>query len=126
MGVRQDEQQIRAVIARYFDALYDGDVAMFRKVLHPKVQLFSATGGDLTNLDLESYMALVAGRPSPASRNDPREDEIVTVQVASPTTAHARVKDMVLPRRFVDELSFIKIDSKWRIIAKVWHVTTES
>jgi hypothetical protein len=38
-----------------------------------------------------------------------------------PTTAHARVKDMYLPKRFVNELSFIKIDGRWQIIAKVWH-----
>jgi hypothetical protein len=45
----------------------------------------------------------------------------VSVSVASPTTAHARVKDMYLPKRFVNELSFIKIDGRWQIIAKVWH-----
>jgi hypothetical protein len=89
----QDEQDIRAVITGYFDALYHGDLAGFRKVLHPQVRLFSATDGNLINLDLETYMSMVAARPSSASRNDPRGDEIVSVSVASPTTAHARVKD---------------------------------
>ncbi|MGM4924103.1 nuclear transport factor 2 family protein [Tardiphaga sp. 804_B3_N1_9] len=117
----QDEQDIRAVIAGYFEALYRGDVAGFRRVLHPQVRLSSATDGTLVNLDLETYMGMVAARPSSASRGDPREDEIVSVSVASPTTAHARVKDMYLPKRFVNELSFIKIDSRWQIIAKVWH-----
>jgi hypothetical protein len=28
---------------------------------------------------------------------------------------------MYLPKRFVNELSFIKIDGRWQIIAKVWH-----
>jgi Putative lumazine-binding len=117
----QDEQQVRAVIEKYFDALYHGDTALFREVLHPRVQLFSATDGELVNLTLEPYMELVSGRPSPASRNDRREDEVLSVEIASPTTAHARVKDMYLPKKFTDELSFIKIDGKWRIIAKIWH-----
>ena len=60
-------------------------------------------------------------RRTAASRGYPRGDEIVTVSAASPTTAHARVKDMYLPKRFVNELSFIKIDGRWQIIAKVWH-----
>ncbi len=117
----QDEQDVRAVIAGYFDALYHGDVAAFRRVLHPQARLFSAADGSLVNLDVETYMGMVASRPSSASRHDPRADEIVSVTVASPTTAHARVKDMYLPKRFVNELTFVKIDGRWQIIAKVWH-----
>ncbi|SRR6266851_215300 len=116
-----DEQQIRSVIFTYFDALYHGDVAAFRRVLHPQVQLFSATGGELVHLSLEPYMEMVAGRPSSASRSDPREDEVVSVTIASPTTAHGRVKDMYLPKRFVNELSFIKISGRRQIACKVWH-----
>lgn len=119
----QDEHQVHAVVADYFQALYDGDVAKFREVLHPLVRLTSATDGALVNLDLETYMGMVANRPSPASRNDPREDSIVSLTVASPTTAHARVTDMYVPKRFVNELTFIKIDNRWQIIAKVWHFT---
>lgn len=117
----QDEQDIRAVIDGYFDALYNGDTEAFRKVLHPQVRLFSATEGSLVALDLETYMGMVAARPSSASRNDPRGDEIVSLSVSSPTTAHARLKDMYLPKRFVNEITFIKIDGRWQIIAKVWH-----
>jgi hypothetical protein len=84
----QDEKEIHAVISDYFEALYHGDVAKFRKVLHPQVRLFSATDGVLVNLDLETYMAMVASRPSPASRNDPREEAVLSVEVASPTTDH--------------------------------------
>jgi hypothetical protein len=119
----QDEQQVRGVIADYFEALYHGDVAGFRKVLHPLVRLTSATDGVLINLDLETYMSMVAGRPSPASRNDPRDDGILSLEVSSPTTAHARLKDMYVPKRFVNEITFIKIDGRWQIIAKVWHFT---
>jgi hypothetical protein len=117
----QDEKEVRAVISDYFEALYQGDVAKFREVLHPQVRLFSATDGVLVNLDLETYMAMVAGRPSPASRKDPRDEGVLSIEVASPTTAHARVKDMYVPKRFINELSFIKIDGRWQIIAKVWH-----
>lgn len=118
-----DEQLVRGVIADYFEALYHGDVTKFRRVLHPLVRLSSATDGVLVNLDLDTYMGMVADRPSPASRHDPRDESIVSVEVASPTTAHARVTDRYVPKRFVNELSFIKIDSRWQIIAKVWHFT---
>jgi hypothetical protein len=117
----QDEQQVRTVIADYFEALYHGDIAKFRRVLHPLVRLTSATDGVLVNLDLDTYMGMVAGRPSPASRNDPRDEGIISIVVSSPTTAHARLKDIYVPKRFVNEITFIKIDGRWQIIAKVWH-----
>lgn len=105
----------------YLDALYHGDMALFRNVFHPEARLFSVTGGQLTALSLEQYMDIVKGRPSPASRQDERRDEIVSLVEASPTTAHARLKNAYFPKRFTDELTFIKIDGAWRIIAKVWH-----
>jgi hypothetical protein len=116
-----DETEVRAVIADYFEALYHGDVTKFRQVLHPLVRLTSATDGVLINLDLETYMGMVAGRPSPASRNDPRDEGILSIEVSSSTTAHARLKDMYMPKRFVNEITFIKIDGRWQVIAKVWH-----
>ncbi|MCA0343828.1 MAG: nuclear transport factor 2 family protein, partial [Proteobacteria bacterium] len=84
-------------------------------------QLYSATEGKLVNLDVDAYLDLVANRPSPEGKGDVRQDEILSITVSSPTTAHARVKDVYLPKRFVDELTFVLIDGKWQIVAKVWH-----
>lgn len=116
---------LKKAVQSYLDALYHGDVALFRKVFHPQARLFSATGGTLTALDLEQYMEIVKGRPSPASRKDERQDEIVTLVEASPTTAHARLRNAYLPKRFTDDLTFIDIEGQWRIIAKVWHFDLE-
>lgn len=115
-----DQQQIRATVQGYFDALYEGSVETFRKVFHPQAQLFSAEGGSSDALDLDSYMNRVANRAAPASRNDPRHDEIVSVTIASPSTAHVRVRDALLPNRFVDELLLVKFADGWKIVCKAW------
>jgi hypothetical protein len=117
----QEQEALRAVVGRYLDALYEGDVAGFREVLHPDARLFSATEGMLVALSREQYLEIVARRPSPASRGDPRRDEILNVTLGSPTTAHARVKNAYLPKRFTDELTLVRLDGAWRVIAKVWH-----
>ncbi|MGE0241426.1 MAG: nuclear transport factor 2 family protein [Parvibaculaceae bacterium] len=114
-------KDLQAVVQSYLDALYHGDVELFRKVFHPQARLFSATGGTLTALDLDQYMEIVKGRPSPAARRDPRQDEVVSLVRASPTTAHARLRNAYLPKHFTDDLTLVHIDSDWRIIAKVWH-----
>lgn len=113
-------EAVLEVVQSYFDALYDGDVEGFRAVFHPQAQLFSAEGGNTAALGTDSYMERVAGRPAPASRNDPRIDEVISATIASPTTAHVRVRDALMPNRFVDELLLVKFADGWKIVCKAW------
>lgn len=120
-----DEQKaVLATVQGYFDALYDGSVEGFRAVFHPQAQLFSSEGGNEVALDMESYMTRVANRAAPAARNDPRHDQVVSVTIASPTTAHVRVRDALLPNRFVDELLLVKFAGGWKIVSKAWAYDT--
>lgn len=112
---------VRKAAQMYLDALFFGDVQGFRSVFHPQAQLYSATEGKLINLTVDAYMDIVASRPSPQEKGDHRQDEILSVSVGSPTTAHVRVKDVYLPKRFVDDLTFVQLDGKWQIVSKVWH-----
>ncbi|PQZ46604.1 hypothetical protein CQ052_21635 [Ochrobactrum sp. MYb15] len=114
-------ENVRAAVQSYLDALYFGDVEKFRTVFHPQAQLYSATEGKLVNLNVDAYLDLVANRPSPQKKGDERQDEVLSISIASPTTAHARVKDVYLPKRFVDDLTFVLVDGKWQIVSKVWH-----
>lgn len=115
------EADVRATIQRYFDALYDGDVAEFREVFHPSCRLFTVIDDEAVTFDYEPYLARVAGRPSSASRGDARADEIISVRMSAPTIASATVRDCYLPKHFVNELSLIKTGGRWRIAAKIWH-----
>lgn len=109
----------------YFDALYHGDVRLFAKLFHPKACLFSPTGGELVSMDVPAYLELVGGRVAPAARGDRRDDRILSIDIASPTTAHARVQELFLPKRFTDELTFVRVGDEWKIISKVWHFEIE-
>src|SRR5438034_9808048 len=82
----------------YFDALYNGDTELFKKVMHPHVRLFSATDTPTVELDLPTYMDIVRNRPSPSSSNDPRLDRALSTELATPPTAHAREHDAGLPQ----------------------------
>lgn len=112
---------IAALAQHYFDALYDGNADLFATLFHPAARLFCATEGDLVQMDVPQYLAVVRGRASPASRGDRRQDEIVCIDVASPTTAHLRTRELFLPKRFVDELTLVSVGGCWLIISKVWH-----
>jgi Putative lumazine-binding len=59
-------------VQTYLDALYDGDVELFKTVLHPTVRLHSGTAEKLVVMDRNDYLDVVAGRPSPRARGDQR------------------------------------------------------
>ncbi|WP_376743840.1 nuclear transport factor 2 family protein [Ensifer canadensis] len=84
-------------------------------------QLYSATEGKLVKLNVDAYLDLVANRPSPEDKGDLRQDEIISVSIGSPTTAHVRVKNVYMPKKFVDDLTLVQINGKWQIVSKVWH-----
>lgn len=46
---------------------------------------------------------------------------MLALEIPSPTTAHARVRCAYLPKVFTDDLTLVRTDAGWRIIAKVWH-----
>ncbi len=113
--------ELLEAVHRYFDALYYGDTDLFAQVMHSRVRLFSATDQPMLELDLPAYLEIVRNRPSPASRHDKRHDRVLSIDIASPTTAHVRVQDAVLPKLFTDDLTFVRVDGEWKIVAKVWH-----
>ena len=114
-----------AVLQDYFDGLYDGDVDKLTSLYHERVRLFCPTDPELVELDLPTYLEVVKNRPSPASRQDERFDRILEVSVPTPTTAHARVECAYLPKRFTDDLTFVRTAGGWKLIAKVWHYDIE-
>jgi hypothetical protein len=108
-------------LGRYFDALYFGDADLFAELFHERARLFCVDGDQLVEMDLPQYLRLVAGRESPAFRKQRREEQVLSISVPTPTTAHARVRELFIPKLFTDELTFVLIGGEWKIISKVWH-----
>jgi hypothetical protein len=113
--------EIRALLQEYFDGLHFSDVERLGRVFHTSAMYACATTGTLQQLDMAAYLAVVAQRPSPASLGQPRADEIVSIAMAGPVTALARVHCTIAPRRFTDLLTLVRVDGQWRILAKVFH-----
>lgn len=113
--------EVARVLADYFDGLHHSDTAILRRVFHPAAQYACATDGNLLQLRMDEYFPIVDQRPSPASRSEPRDDRIVSIQFAGPVTAFAHVECSIRPKVFTDFLSLVKLDGRWQIIAKVFH-----
>lgn len=117
-----DCSEICAAAEAYFDALHAGDAAQLGDLFAPEANLYAASDAELKVMPLADYLALVAGRDSPASQGHPRSGRVVSIDMAGPDSAVAKVNVAVPPTRFVDLLSFLKIDGRWRIVSKLYHI----
>ena len=114
-------EAVATVMQTYFDGLYHSDTKRLGQVFHPKARYVCATEDKLVDLGMDEYFPIVDKRPSPASRNEPRADRIVSIEFAGPKTALARVTCAIGPKRFTDLLSLILQDGRWQIISKNFH-----
>jgi len=109
------------VLGDYFEGLYRSDTTILARVFHPRALYACATDGTLLRLDMGEYFPVVDKRPSPASRGEKRNDRILSIEFAGPVTAFARVECSIGEKFFTDLLTFVFLDGRWQIMAKVFH-----
>lgn len=113
---------LREAIELYFDALYLCDIGMLSTVFHPAAHLFDADEGRIFVDPIASYKDTILRRTSPASQAAPREDDVIFADLLSDTAATAKVRVRIHDNRFVDHLMFAFDGTRWRIVAKLWHL----
>ena len=111
---------IESQLQLYFDGLYHSDTQRLRQVFHPQAIYACVVDGQLLHYTMDQYFPIVDQRPSPASRAQPRQDRIILIEILGATTAVARVECAIAPKQFQDVLSFLYLDGRWQIIAKVF------
>ncbi len=114
--------EIEDVLQTYFDALYFCDTDKLQAVFHPKAIYATADEQPLLYRTMDEYVPVVAARQSPASRGEPRRDVIDSVELAGDNTAFARVRCSIGSRDFIDFLTLVRSDGRWRIISKVFQI----
>lgn len=119
--MEEDFRAVAAVMADYFDGLYQSDTKRLERVFHPMAQYVCATDGTLLHRTMAEYFPVVDARPSPASRNEPRRDRILSIDFHGPVTARALVSCSIAEKDFIDCLTLIKLDGRWQVISKVFH-----
>ena len=115
-------QDLGKAVQLYFDLMYDCDVAKFDRVFAPTSQLHGFREGKMTCWPAAQYKEVLAGRQSPKSTGASREEQILLLDVASPTQALAKVRVRIGKAVFVDYLSYHKVDGNWRITSKAYHL----
>jgi hypothetical protein len=116
---------LRVAVTRYFDLMHDSDISRFDQVFRSTAQLHGMRNGAMRVLTAEAYREALAGAPSPASQNAPREEEILLIDVTSNSQALVKVRVRINAIVYVDYLSYHRIDGDWLITSKAFHVESE-
>lgn len=112
---------VSSQVALLMEGLYQCDTHMLEKVFHPLAHYVCATTGTLTFLSVQEYLDVVAAREAPATRNEPRNLELLGLHFAGPATALVQLKSTLGGKHFTDFLTFVMLDGQWRVISKVFH-----
>ncbi len=122
MTDRSTLQCLIDAVERYFDLMFDYDVARFDQVFAPTAQFHGLRDGALRVSTARDDEGVLAAGPSPKSKNAPRHQEILLADLASPTQALAKVRVRIDTVQYLDYLSYHRLDGAWLITAKSFHV----
>jgi len=116
-----DVRSIEGVIQSYLDGLHERDAGKIASAFHPTSALTSVTDeGELVITPRDVWLDKVRTRPSPKLQGLPRHDQVLSIDLVSPTMAYVKLKCAIPPRFFTDQLSLLKIDGRWQIAQKVF------
>lgn len=118
----EDAKLILQVAEHYFDMLYTANPALAETLFLPEAHVQSLDGGRVVSIDLEGFKQRMAERPVPRDRNELRDGEVLHLDFAGPACAHVKLRSTMLDRLFIDYLTLLKVDGRWRILAKAFHV----
>ena len=125
--MKNDERNaIEQTVQTYLDGLYEGDADKLASVFHETSALTYEQDGKLTVLPRDQWLSGCASAGSPQSKGLARDDAILQVDQAGPTTALVKVKCQIPPRYFTDYLSLLKVDGRWVVAQKVFATVVKS
>ncbi|SEW08320.1 Putative lumazine-binding [Chryseobacterium wanjuense] len=115
------ENEIRAMLERYFDVLQTQDLNEFDKVFNSNSVLYSAQDGNFVVRPFDEYREMVKNRKSPVEMGSGRKDEVVFLDILSDTMAFAKVRLQLFDNIMVDYLNLVKVDGNWSIVSKLFY-----
>jgi protease I len=111
-------EAIEAAAGDYLEGGTTGDIARLRSAFHPSTVLKFVKDGSYGEWPVDAYL----GRMTPGKRSE-RRTRILLVDFAG-TCALVKAEVDYGSFRFIDYLSLLKVDGRWRIVGKIFYRDT--
>jgi putative lumazine-binding protein len=124
-GMSLDDEcvrSLRAALQHYLDLMYDCDVSRVDDAFAPTVQLHGFRDGAMQCWPAGVCRDILAKRQSPESLGAPREDALLLLDFACSTQALIKVRVRIATMPFIDYLTWHRIEGRWLITSKGFHL----
>ncbi len=107
----------------YRDGHYHSDMQKLKQAFHPNAHIVGYSDGELLFASRDQYLERRAKRKSSADLGELSYTKILSLDKTD-TTVVVKIESIISGTRFVSQLSMLKIDDTWRIVAGLFHAET--
>ena len=115
-----EQQAIEAVLHLYVDGMTFAHEGALRKAFHPKASIIGNYEGAVEWLSVDEFIAAVAAEGAAPVSTQPAI-EIGALDVTG-DAATAKLRDRFAGMEFTDYLSLLKVEGRWLIVSKLYHL----
>ena len=120
-----DKAQVENLVQLYIDSMNESNPAKVKQAFHSNAKVVGYLHGDFMEMSVDNFASFVKSQqPSPKEKGENVVFEILSFEIEG-ATALVKVRDKYLGITFLDTLSFIKVESEWKIYNKLFHVESE-
>tara|TARA_B100000965_G_C19594844_1_gene759686 strand:- start:493 stop:861 length:369 start_codon:yes stop_codon:yes gene_type:complete len=117
-----DKEQIENVVQLYVDSMDESNPDKVKQAFHCNAKVVGYLHGDFMEMSVDDFAGFVASQqPSPKEKGENVVFEILSCEIEG-ATASVKVRDKYLGITFLDTLSFIKVESEWKLYNKLFNV----
>jgi hypothetical protein len=120
-----DKAQVENLVQLYIDSMNESNPDKVKQAFHSNAKVVGYLHGDFMEMSVDNFAGFVKSQqPSPKEKGENVVFEILSFEIEG-ATALVKVRDKYLGITFLDTLSFIKVESEWKIYNKLFHVESE-
>ncbi|MDA7966514.1 nuclear transport factor 2 family protein [Ruegeria sp.] len=120
MEAAQEKEDISATIQDYFCGMIYGDAPRLKRAFHERAQIIGFFPGELSFETPDEFAEFCAAEAD-LTEGDPFVARIESIDITG-NAAIAKVVNQVLGDWFTDYLSLLKIEGRWIIVNKHYHL----
>jgi protease I len=117
-GDMAERAAIEATVQDYFDGVSKPDLASLQRAFLPEARLLSVKDGAFVQVAIPEWHARVVANAASAPKANWRR--IVSIDVFG-SAASVRADADYATFQFIDYLSLLKVEGRWRIVTKIFH-----
>jgi hypothetical protein len=115
-----EEQAVQSVVHLYVDGMTFAHDAALRKAFHPKASIIGNYENAVEWLSVDEFVAAVASEGAAPAGTQPLID-ILALDITG-DAASVKLIDAFAGLKFTDYLSLLKVNGRWVIVSKLYHL----